>query len=93
MFFQVTRPLIIAHRGASFHAPENTLVAFDLGVHQGADAIELDAKLSADGNVVVIHDQTVDRTTLVSGKVADMTVKELRMLDAGAHFDICYKGE
>jgi glycerophosphoryl diester phosphodiesterase len=78
MFVQANRPLIIAHRGASLHAPENTLAAFNMAVRQGADAIELDAKLSADGYVVVIHDQTVDRTTSSSGKVADMTLEDLK---------------
>jgi glycerophosphoryl diester phosphodiesterase len=93
MFIQTNRPLIIAHRGASLHAPENTLAAFNMAVRQGADAIELDAKLSADGYVVVIHDQTVDRTTSSSGKVADMTLEDLKKLDAGSHFDIAFKGE
>jgi glycerophosphoryl diester phosphodiesterase len=93
MFLEVNPPLIIAHRGSSLHAPENTLAAFDLAVRQGADAIELDAKLSKDGNVVVIHDQTVDRTTSFSGKVSDMTLDELRKLDAGSHFDITFRGE
>jgi glycerophosphoryl diester phosphodiesterase len=59
----LTQPVIFAHRGASAHAPENTLAAFELALEQGTDAIELDAKLSADGHVVVIHDATVDRTT------------------------------
>ena len=63
MLSTLPRPAIFAHRGASLYAPENTLAAFRLAVEQGADAIELDAKLSADGHVVVIHDQTVDRTT------------------------------
>ncbi|MDZ4158869.1 MAG: glycerophosphodiester phosphodiesterase family protein, partial [Anaerolineaceae bacterium] len=62
-FFNALKPLIIAHRGASMHAPENTLAAFRLAALHGADAIELDAKLSADGQVVVLHDQTVSRTT------------------------------
>jgi glycerophosphoryl diester phosphodiesterase len=55
------RIAIIAHRGASACAPENTLAAFELAIQQAADAIELDAKLTADGHVVVIHDQAVDR--------------------------------
>ena len=56
-------PSIFAHRGASAHAPENTLAAFELALAQNADGIELDVKLTADGHVVVIHDATVDRTT------------------------------
>lgn len=87
------RPAIIAHRGASAYAPENTLAAFKLALQQGADGIELDAKLSSDGHVVVIHDQTVDRTTPFHGKVGDFRLAELRKMDAGSHFDIAFKGE
>lgn len=86
-------PAIIAHRGASAYAPENTLASFKLALQQGADGIELDAKLSADGHVVVIHDQTVDRTTPFHGKVSDFRLAELRKMDAGSHFDIAFKGE
>jgi glycerophosphoryl diester phosphodiesterase len=93
MFEKIPHPIIFAHRGASAHAPENTLAAFELALRQGADAIELDAKLSADGQIVVIHDQTVDRTTEVSGRVKDLTLAELRKLDAGSHFDIAFRGE
>jgi glycerophosphoryl diester phosphodiesterase len=93
MFLEVNPPLIIAHRGSSLHAPENTLAAFDLALRHGADAIELDAKLSKDGYVLVIHDQTVDRTTSASGKVSDMTLEKLKKLDAGSHFDITFQGE
>jgi glycerophosphoryl diester phosphodiesterase len=63
MLYQLPKPPVIAHRGASLYAPENTLPAFQLAILQGADAIELDVKLSADGQVVVIHDQTIDPTT------------------------------
>jgi len=87
------KPAIIAHRGASAYAPENTLAAFKLALEQGADAVELDAKLSADGQVVVIHDQTVERTTPASGNVRDFSFVELRKLDAGSHFDVAFKGE
>lgn len=86
-------PAIIAHRGASAYAPENTLAAFELALRQSADAIELDAKLSADGKVVIYHDQTTDRTTATSGRVKDFTLAELRRLDAGSHFDVAFKGE
>jgi glycerophosphoryl diester phosphodiesterase len=86
-------PAIIAHRGASAYAPENTLAAFKLALQQGADGIELDAKLSADGHVVVIHDQTVDRTTPFHGSVAEFRLAELRKMDAGSHFDIAFRGE
>lgn len=76
-------PKIIAHRGASAHAPENTLAAFQLAVDHQADGIELDVMLSKDGQIVVIHDDTVDRTTNGSGHVKDMTREELKTLDAG----------
>lgn len=74
----------IAHRGASDEAPENTLVAFQRALEQGADALECDVHLSADGEVVVIHDDTVDRTTDGTGAVAGMTLEELHQLDAGS---------
>lgn len=76
-------PLIIGHRGASAGAPENTLAAFGLAAEQGAHGIELDVRMSADGNLVVMHDPTVDRTTNGSGAVAQMTTEALRALDAG----------
>jgi glycerophosphoryl diester phosphodiesterase len=93
MFNQIPRPTIFAHRGSSTYAPENTLAAFELAVRQEADAIELDVKLTSDQQVVVIHDQTVDRTTGASGKVGELTLAELRMLDAGSFFDIAFRGE
>jgi glycerophosphoryl diester phosphodiesterase len=76
-------PLVIGHRGASAEAPENTLAAFGLAAEQGADGVELDVRLAADGNVVVIHDDTVDRTTGGQGKVHSLTSQELQALDAG----------
>jgi glycerophosphoryl diester phosphodiesterase len=88
-----TRPILFAHRGASAHAPENTLAAFDLALRQEADAFELDAKLCADGQVVVIHDQTVERTTDGEGDVRYMTLAALKELDAGSFFDVAYRGE
>lgn len=86
-------PTIFAHRGASAHAPENTLAAFELAVEQGADGIELDVKLTADGRVVVIHDATVDRTTGTQGRVKDMMLDELRALGAGSFFSPDFKNE
>ena len=86
MFTSLSHPVIFAHRGASAHAPENTLAAFELAHMHGADAIELDVKLSADGQVVVIHDMTVNRTTGASGKVKDLKLADLRALDAGSFF-------
>lgn len=93
MDHQQQKPLIIAHRGASMYAPENTLSAFKLAYEQGADGIELDAKLTIDGEVVVIHDQTLDRTTGSPGRVIDKTLKQLQMLDAGSHFADQFRGE
>ena len=90
---RLPKPAIIAHRGASAYAPENTLAAFELALRQGADAIELDAKLSADGHIVVFHDQTTQRTTAHEGRIGAMTLNELRKLDAGSHFDISFSGE
>lgn len=93
MFEHLPSPTIFAHRGASGYAPENTLAAFDLAARQGAPAIELDAKLSADGQVVVIHDQSVDRTTQGQGKVREMSLEQLKQLDAGSFFDSGFAGE
>jgi len=83
MLNTLSTPIIFAHRGASANAPENTLAAFKLAIEQGADAIELDVKLSADGIPVVIHDPTVDRTTDGSGTVANLSLSALKELDAG----------
>lgn len=74
---------VIGHRGASGSYPENTLLAFERALEQGADALELDVRLSRDGAVVVIHDATVDRTTDGTGRVRDRTLSEVRALDAG----------
>ena len=78
--------LVVAHRGASRLAPENTMEAFRLGVEAGADAIELDVHLSADGQLAVIHDDTLSRTTDRTGAVADRTMDQIREADAGAEF-------
>ncbi len=74
---------VIGHRGSSGEHPENTLLAFDGALEQGADALELDVRVSAEGVPVVIHDSTVDRTTDGSGEVRAHTVAELQALDAG----------
>jgi len=79
---QAPRKVLIAHRGASGHAPENTLPAFELAVKQGADAFELDVRLTRDGAPVVIHDPTLDRTTDLAGPVGARTFAELRAADA-----------
>jgi glycerophosphoryl diester phosphodiesterase len=77
---------IIAHRGASARAPENTLPAFELALEEGADALELDVHLTADGVPVVVHDPTLDRTTDVTGRVAALPLDRIREADAGARF-------
>jgi glycerophosphoryl diester phosphodiesterase len=93
MLTSLSQPVIFAHRGASAHAPENTLAAFELALEQGADAIELDAKLTADGQVVVIHDATVDRTTDARGKVKELSLASLRSFSAGAFFASRFSAE
>lgn len=88
-----SKPLIIAHRGSSTHAPENTLAAFTLAADQGADAIELDVTLSRDGQIVVIHDDTLERTTNGHGRVDQLPYAEIAQYDAGAKFNAKYAGE
>jgi len=87
------RPVIFAHRGSSAYAPENTLAAFRLAIQQNAAAIELDAKLCADGQVVVIHDDSVDRTTDGTGLISSLSLAELKKRDAGIKFSPAFKGE
>jgi len=80
-------PLLIAHRGGAGLAPENTLAAFENAVFQwGADMLEMDVRSTRDGEVVVIHDETVDRTTDGTGRVEGFTLRELQNLDAGYRF-------
>jgi len=88
-----SRPLIIAHRGSSAHAPENTLAAFQLAAEQGADAIELDVDLTFDGHAVVMHDATIDRTTDGQGRVSALTLAEIRQVDAGRWKSTAFRGE
>ena len=85
--------MVIAHRGASSYAPENTLVAFDLALEMGVRHIELDVDFTSDGHIVVIHDDTVDRTTNGSGPVTSHTLAALRALDAGSWFGDKFTGE
>lgn len=87
------RPWIIAHRGASGHAPENTLAAFERAVQLGATFIETDLHLTRDARFVAIHDSTVDRTTNGHGAVHEFTLAELRELDAGHWFDRQFSGQ
>jgi glycerophosphoryl diester phosphodiesterase len=85
LFDPDARP-VIAHRGGLARAPENTLEAMRLGIAEGADAIELDVHPCADGEIVVIHDATVDRTTDGHGAVAGLTLADLRGMDAACRF-------
>ena len=91
--FYCDRTLNFAHRGASGHAPENTLAAFLLAAEMGAHGIELDVHLSADGEAVVIHNDTVDATTDGTGRVSQLALSEIRSLDAGSSFDPEFAGE
>jgi glycerophosphoryl diester phosphodiesterase len=84
---------IVGHRGALECAPENTLASFREGLRQGADIIELDVQLSADGHIVVFHDDQLERTTNGRGPLAEHTLAELKSLDAGAWFDPRFAGE
>jgi glycerophosphoryl diester phosphodiesterase len=86
MWINLSKPIVIAHRGDSAHAPENTLAAFKMAMDRGAQAIEFDVKLSVDKQVVVIHDQTVDRTTNGHGDVRELHLDELQRLEAGVRF-------
>src|ERR1700735_1059910 len=87
------KPWIIAHRGASGHAPENTMAAFERAVQLGAGFIETDLHLTRDARFVAIHDATLERTTNGRGSVRDFTLAELRRLDAGKWFDRDYMGQ
>ena len=84
---------IMAHRGSRINRPENTLAAFEEAVRVGADGIELDVHLSKDGQVVVIHDETLDRTTDGAGFVHEWTLADLQQLDAGSWFDPAFSGQ
>jgi glycerophosphoryl diester phosphodiesterase len=86
VLFDVDARPVVAHRGGSARGPENTIEAMRLGIAEGADAIELDVHLCSGGEVVVIHDPTVDRTTDGSGAVDCMTLADLRSLDAACRF-------
>jgi len=85
--------MAIAHRGASSYAPENTFAAFELATRMGARHIELDVEATSDGHIVVIHDDTVDRTTDGTGLVTGHTLSALQALDAGSWFGRQFAGE
>ena len=89
----INPPRIVGHRGAKANAPENTLAAFRRAHAEGATWVEFDAKLTADGDVIVMHDATLERTTDGKGNVAEKTLAELKKLDAGGWFAPAFKGE
>lgn len=82
----IDKTLILAHRGASAYAPENTMESFELAAKMGADGIELDVHFTADGEVVVCHDEKIDRTSNGQGLIPDYTLAELKAMDFGYHF-------
>ena len=84
---------VVGHRGALALAPENTIAAFESGLRVGVDAVEFDVQRTADGVPIVIHDDTLDRTTNGTGRVRDQTVAAIRPLDAGSHFAPRFAGE
>ncbi len=90
---ELPRPAIFAHRGSSARAPENTLAAFELALQHECDGIELDVMLSGDGQIVVIHDDDLSRTTGFKGNVANLPVAVIKQLDAGSYFDIEFRNE
>ncbi len=83
----------IAHRGASSYAPENTFAAFDLAVEMGIGDIELDVQFTKDSHIIVIHDESLDRTTDSTGPVSELTLTQIRSLDAGSWFDERFSNE
>jgi glycerophosphoryl diester phosphodiesterase len=85
-FLDLPRPIVFGHRGASGEAPENTLVAFERALEQGAAILETDVHVTRDGEVVIAHDADVARTTNGSGNIAELRLGELAGLDAGHHF-------
>lgn len=93
MVFPFQKPLVLGHRGACAHAPENTLAAFRLALDCGADGFELDARLTRDKVVMVLHDATVNRVTDGRGRLAALTQAEVERLDAGRRYDPLFEGE
>jgi len=91
--YSQNNPLIIAHRGATSLAPENTMASFILAIEMGVDFIELDVQESLDDSLMVIHDSTVDGTTNQVGNVNTYTYTQLKAMDAGSHFSSAFAGE
>ena len=86
-------PAIIGHRGIPHLAPENTMASFKLALEKGADGLETDIQMTRDGELVLIHDETLERTTNGTGLVAARTLSELRELDAGSRFSPGFAGQ
>jgi glycerophosphoryl diester phosphodiesterase len=86
MWDDLPAPIVIGHRGDKLYSPENTLSSFTQAAEKGADAVEFDVKLTADRQVVVIHDQTVNRTTNGSGNISKLSLDAIRKFDAGIQF-------
>ncbi len=91
--FPFNKPLVIGHRGASVLAPENTLASFRLALDQGADGIELDARLTRDRVVMILHDAGVERVSQGTGRMSKLTRVEIQRLDAGSRFGPAFRGE
>lgn len=85
-FFELDKPIVIAHRGGGSLAPENTLVAFEKARSLGVEVLELDLQMTKDGHLVVFHDETLERTTNGEGRVTELTLSELRRFDAAYTF-------
>lgn len=93
MWNDLTRPVVVAHRGDRAFAPENTIAAFNQAAEKGAAAIEFDVKLTSDRQVIVLHDQTVDRTTTGKGNVSRLTLAAIKDMDANVQFPDQFPGE
>ncbi|MFA1818872.1 glycerophosphodiester phosphodiesterase family protein [Virgibacillus oceani] len=89
----VQRPIVVAHRGVPSLAPENTMAGYELSYELGADLIETDIQATKDGHIVIMHDTTVNRTTDGTGNVSDLTLEEIKALDAGSYFGPEFEGE
>ncbi|MEM1178128.1 MAG: glycerophosphodiester phosphodiesterase family protein [Acidobacteriota bacterium] len=92
-FLESQAPKVIAHRGFSGQAPENTLVAIRQAIEIGADMVEIDVTLTRDGHVIVLHDETLERTTDGGGAALETQLADIQKLDAGSWFDARYAGE
>ncbi|MBU2514080.1 hypothetical protein KJ966_22315 [bacterium] len=90
---QIKTPIPIAHRGYNIHYPENTLASIGAAIKNGAQVVEFDVSFSKDRQLIVIHDETLDRTTNGTGKISDFTFDQLRALDAGSWFDPKFQSE